>query len=98
MPMNPFDSTMVVLKDVRDGIYSLADKFSDSVSLQKDQITETANGFKTLHKLTQGDDKAPPIDDADTGDNRGFFAKAKDKVSSLLGAGGGFKGLLIKVD
>ena len=33
--------------------------------------------------------------DADTGDNRGFFTKAKDKVSGLLGAGG-FKGLLVK--
>ena len=36
MPMNPFDSMMVVLQDIRDGIYSLVDKFSEGVSLQKD--------------------------------------------------------------
>ena len=34
---------MVVLEDVRDGI-SLVDKFSDSVSLQKDQIQDQAMG------------------------------------------------------
>ena len=27
--MNPFDSMMVVLSDIRDGIYSLVDKFSE---------------------------------------------------------------------
>ena len=42
MPMNPFDNMMVVLQDIRDGIYSLVDKFSDSVSLQKDQIQDQA--------------------------------------------------------
>ena len=48
---------------------------------------------KTL--VVGGGDDVARMDDADTGDNRGFFAKAKDKVSGLLGAGG-FKGLLIK--
>ena len=28
--MNPFDSMMVVLSDIRDGIYSFVDKFSES--------------------------------------------------------------------
>ena len=36
------------------------------------------NKHKTLAQVG-GDDDAPPIDDADT-DDRGFFAKAKDKV------------------
>ena len=93
-PMNPFDSMMAVLEDVRDGVYALVDKFSDSVSLQKDQIQDQAMA-QDLAQVGGGDDVAPPIDDADTGDNRGFFAKAKDKVSGLLGAGG-FKGLLVK--
>ena len=33
--MNPFDSMMVVLSDIRDGIYSLVDKFSEGVSFTK---------------------------------------------------------------
>ena len=94
MPMNPFDSMMVVLSDIRDGIYSLVDKFSERVSLQKDQIQDQAMA-QDLAQVGGGDDVAPPMNDADTGDNRGFFAKAKDKVSGLLGAGG-FKGLLVK--
>ena len=42
MPMNPFDSMMVVLSDIRDGIYSLVDKFSESVSIQQDQRQDAA--------------------------------------------------------
>jgi len=44
-----------------------------------------------------GDNPVNLSDDGgdDTGDNRGFFAKAKDRISGLLGAGG-IKGLLVK--
>ena len=36
--MNPFDSMMTVLSEIRDGIFSLVDKFSEGVSLQQQQI------------------------------------------------------------
>src|SRR6056300_993107 len=81
-PMNPFDSMMTVLGDIRDGIYSLVDKFSDSVSLQKDQIQDA----NMAQDLSQGADAAP---------KQSFFSKAKDKVKGLMGMGG-FKGMLIK--
>ena len=48
-----------------------------------------------LAQVRRGDDDVASDDDADTGDNRKFLFKSKDKVSSLLGAGG-FKGLLVK--
>jgi len=92
MPMNPFDNMMVVLQDIRDGIYSLVDKFSDSVSLQQDQIQDQA-AAEDLAQVTGGADTAPPEDDA--GDNRSFLQKAKDKTKDLMGTGG-FMGLLIK--
>jgi len=95
MPMNPFDSMMVVLSDIRDGIYTLVDKFSDSVSIQKDQIQDQA----MAQDLAQvggggGEDEAPTIDDGG-GDDRSFMDKAKDKIGGLMGAGG-LKGMLIK--
>ena len=92
MPMNPFDSMMAVLEDVRDGVYALVDKFSDSVSLQQDQIQDQA-AAEDLAQVTGGADTAPPEDDA--GDNRSFLQKAKDKTKDLMGTGG-FMGLLIK--
>ena len=93
MPMNPFDSMMAVLEDVRDGIYALVDKFSDSVSLQQDQIQDQAMAAD-LSQAASGEDM-PAIDDADGGDDRSFLQKGKDKIKSLMGAGG-LKGLLIK--
>jgi hypothetical protein len=92
MPMNPFDSMMIVLSEIRDGIYSLVDKFSDSVSLQQDQIQDQAMA-QDLAQVSGGEDTAPPEDDA--GDDRSFLQKGKDKVSELMGAGG-LKGMLIK--
>ena len=93
MPMNPFDSMMVVLSDIRDGIYSLVDKFSEGVSLQKDQIQDQA----MAQDLAQvgGGDEAPAPDLDDGGDDRSFAQKAKDKIGGLMGAGG-LKGMLIK--
>tara|TARA_Y100000004_G_scaffold181931_1_gene228145 strand:+ start:60 stop:1820 length:1761 start_codon:yes stop_codon:yes gene_type:complete len=92
MPMNPFDSMMAVLEDVRDGVYALVDKFSDSVSLQKDQIQDEAMA-QDLAQVGGGEDTAPPEDEA--GDDRSFLQKGKDKISELMGAGG-LKGMLIK--
>ena len=91
-PMNPFDSMMTVLGDIRDGIYSLVDKFSDSVSLQKDQIQD-ANMAKDLSQVSEtggGDDQ---VQGGET--NKSFFEKAKDKTKKLMGAGG-IKGMLMK--
>ena len=93
MPMNPFDSMMAVLEDVRDGIYTLVDKFSDSVSIQKDQIQDQAMA-QDLAQVGGGDDVAP-VDMDDGGDDRSFMQKAKDKIGGLMGAGG-LKGMLIK--
>ena len=92
MPMNPFDSMMVVLEDVRDGVYALVDKFSDSVSLQKDQIRDQAMAQDLNQVADSG--KVDGIG-AGEGGNQSFFAKAKEKAKDLMGAGG-FKGLLIK--
>jgi len=89
-PMNPFDSMMTVLGDIRDGIYSLVDKFSDSVSLQKDQIQD-ANMAQDLAQVGESDDAKAPSGEK----NKSFFAKAKEKVGSLMGAGG-IKGMLMK--
>src|SRR6056300_46930 len=92
-PMNPFDSMMTVLGDIRDGIYSLVDKFSDSVSLQKDQIQD-ANMSQDLSQVADAGEGASD-EGADPAPKQSFFSKAKDKVKGLLGAGG-FKGLLVK--
>ena len=37
-PMTPFESMLTVLQDIRDGIHGLVDKFSDNISIQKEQI------------------------------------------------------------
>ena len=94
MPMNPFDSMMAVLEDVRDGVYALVDKFSDSVSLQKDQIQDQAMA-QDLAQVSQGPGGYTE-DVSNEGDvEPGFLAKAKDKIGGLMGAGG-LKGMLIK--
>ena len=95
-PMNPFDSMMLVLGDIRDGIYSLVDKFSESVSIQKDKEQDAA----AAQDLAQVSDDASqgPVDgigDSEGGDDRSFAQKAKDKISGLMGAGG-LKGMLVK--
>ena len=92
-PMNPFDSMMTVLGDSIDGIYSLVDKFSDSVSLQKDQIQD-ANMAQDLAQVSDAGDGASD-EGVDPAPKQSFFSKAKDKVKSLMGMGG-FKGMLVK--
>ena len=93
-PMNPFESMMTVLSDIRDGIYSLVDKFSEGVSLQDKALDqqEMAADAAALGS-TEAEIEAPGAED--DGDNRSFMEKAKDKVSGLMGQGG-FMGLLIK--
>ena len=94
-PMNPFDSMMTVLSDIRDGIFSLVDKFSEGVSLQQQQI-QADEQTKDLEQVTPGTTgRVDGIGDSEGPDGPGFFAKAKEKVSGLMGAGG-FKGLLVK--
>ena len=92
MPMNPFDSMMAVLEDVRDGVYALVDKFSDSVSLQQDQIQDQ-NMAADLSQAASGEDVPPPAEEEE--DNRSFMDKAKDKMKNLMGAGG-LRGMLVK--
>ena len=93
-PMNPFESMMTVLSDIRDGIYSLVDKFSEGVSLQDKALDqqEMAADAAALGE-TEADIEAPGAEDE--GDNRSFMEKAKDKIGGLMGQGG-FMGLLIK--
>jgi len=92
-PMNPFDSMMAVLGDIRDGIYSLVDKFSESVSIQQDKIQDAAMA-QDLSQVSDAGETASD-DGLDPAPKASFFQKAKDKVKGLLGAGG-FKGLLVK--
>ena len=73
--MNPFDSMMTVLSEIRDGIFSLVDKFSEGVSLQQQQIQNE----EQAQDLAQvgGTDETP----ADTGLQtiEVFYKKAKIK-------------------
>ena len=48
-PMNPFDSMMVVLEDIRSGIHTLVDKFSDSVSIQQEAIADQNDIYLCCH-------------------------------------------------
>lgn len=90
-PMNPFDSMMAVLGDIRDGIYSLVDKFSESVSIQRDTKQDAAMA-QDLAQVGESDDaQVAPAGEK----NKSFFTKAKDKVKDLMGAGG-IKGMLMK--
>jgi len=92
-PMNPFESMMTVLSDIRDGIYSLVDKFSEGVSLQDKALDQQeAAADAAALGATEENLEAPGDEPAD---DRSFLQKGKDKVSELMGAGG-LKGLLIK--
>ena len=88
-PMNPFESMMVVLEDIRDGIHALVDKFSDSVSIQQDQIADQ-NAAADLSQAGGGEDD----EDLGGGETKmGFLEKGKEKAKAAFG---GFKDLLIK--
>jgi len=91
-PMNPFESMMVVLEDIRNGIHLIADKFSDSVSIQKDQINAQEQAAD-LSQAGGGEDIDPAISGGESEKGPGFMAKAKDKIGGLMG---GLKGMLIK--
>ena len=51
-----FDSMMVVLSDIRDGIYSLVDKFSEGVSLQMTKIQDQPMLLQDLAQVGGGED------------------------------------------
>jgi len=89
-PMNPFESMMAVLSDIREGIYSLVDKFSEGVSLQNQALDqqEMAADAAALG-ATEADIEAP--DEKEKGPS--FLDKAKEKAKATLGS---FKELLIK--
>ena len=93
-PMNPFESMMVVLEDIRNGIHTLVDKFSDSVSIQQDMVADQ-NAAADLAQAGSGEDIDPAISGGEDTKGPGFMAKAKDKIGGLMGAGG-LKGMLIK--
>ena len=88
----PFEQMMEVLQNINSGIQALVDKFSESVSIQQDQIQDQAMAAD-LSQAASGED-VPPVEEEEK-DDRSFLQKGKDKVKSLLGAGG-FKGLLVK--
>jgi len=92
-PMNPFDSMMMVLSDIRDGIYSLVDKFSESVSIQQDARSDAAMAQDLSQVADTGEGASDESPDASP--KKSFFQKAKDKMKNLMGAGG-LKGMLIK--
>ena len=88
-PMNPFESMMVVLEDIRDGIHALVDKFSDSVSIQQDQIADQ----KAAADLAQAGGGEDIMSDDGGKMKMGFLEKGKEKAKAAFG---GFKDLLIK--
>ena len=94
VPMNPFESMMVVLEDIRNGIHTLVDKFSDSVSIQQDMISDQ-NAAADLAQAGSGEDIDPAIGGGEDTKGPGFMKKAGDKIKGLMGAGG-LKGMLIK--
>lgn len=91
-PMNPFDSMMAVLSDMRDGIYALVDKFSEGVSIQQEN-QDMMQAEAQAESL--GATEASIEDTGGVEDNRSFLEKGKEKVSELMNAGG-LKGLLVK--
>jgi hypothetical protein len=95
-PMNPFESMMVVLEDIRDGIHQVVDRLSDSVSIQKDAIADQ-NAAADLAQAGGGEDVGGDIPNDEGGSDKGpgFLGKAKKKIGGLMGKGG-FMGLLIK--
>ena len=92
----PFEQMMEVLQNINSGIQALVDKFSESVSIQQDQIQD-AGAAQDLAQVSDDASQGPVdgIGDSEGGDDRSFAQKAKDKISGLMGAGG-LKGMLIK--
>jgi hypothetical protein len=90
-PMNPFESMMVVLEDIRDGIHQVVDRLSDSVSIQQDQIADQ-NAAADLAQAGGGEDIGG-FDDGGGDTKMGFLEKGKEKAKAAFG---GFKDLLIK--
>jgi len=95
-PMGPAETFYLMaslLTEIRDGIFSLVDKFSESVSIQQDQVAD-ANLAQDLSQVADAGEGASD-ESPDASPKKSFFQKAKDKVKNLMGAGG-LKGMLIK--
>ena len=89
----PFEQMMTVLQSINSGIQALVDKFSESVSIQQEQIQD-AGAAQDLAQVGGADEEAPPGEEGGE-DDRSFLQKGKDKIKGLMGAGG-LKGMLIK--
>jgi len=94
-PRMPENSMMSVLESIRDGIQSLVESFTDSLSFQKQEEKEKERADRVSAASTP-----PPSDSGDTGP--GIFASAfarlakiKEGASNLLSKEG-FFGMLIK--
>jgi len=89
-PMNPFESMMIVLEDIRNGIHQVVDRLSDSVSIQQDQINAQEQAAD-LAQAGGGEDVGGFDDGGET--KVGFLEKGKEKAKKAFG---GFKDLLMK--
>jgi len=90
------NSMLSILENIRDGIMSLVDTFTESLSFQKQEESEA----ERAERVAADDPTPPPSDEGDTGG--GIFAgamarlaKIKEGASNLLSKEG-FIGLLIK--
>jgi len=96
-PRMPENNMMSVLESIRDGIQSLVESFTDSLSFQKQEEKEK----ERADRISKDDPPPPPT--GDEGDKKGGIfagamarlAKIKEGASNLMGKGG-FLGLLIK--
>ena len=86
----PFEQMMTTLEDIRNGIFQLVDKFSDSVSLQQDQI-QAQEQAADLEQAGSGEDIGGFDDSGE--EKVGFLEKGKEKAKAALGS---FKSLLMK--
>jgi len=93
------NSMLSILENIRDGIMSLVDTFTESLSFQKQEESEAERAQRLAA------DNPPPVDDVDdkaTDTKGGIFASAIEKFSAIKeGASNllskeGFIGLLIK--
>lgn len=71
--MTPFESMIGVLEDIRDGIHKLVDRFSDSVSIQQQQLDE----------LDRQDDISKVQATEEESDKPGFLDSMKDKAEAV---------------
>lgn len=96
-PMNPFESMMMVLQDIRDGIYNLVDRFSDGISVEREQLQQQEQLADNIEAQQDAADLGATegaLEDTG-GDDQGpsMLDSLKEKASL---ADTSFKGLLVK--